>query len=54
MIGKYIRVILTGKYGVVNGSFFLDTITGKQEFFWIVLNDFNTTVATCDELEIIY
>ena len=48
--GKYVRVKLTGKYGIVN---YTTTLSGMN-YYWIVLNNFSTTVATLDELDIIY
>lgn len=54
LCGKYVKLKLSGRYGIVNRSFLLDTIFGQQLYFWISLNSGSLTVANLDEFEIIY
>jgi hypothetical protein len=48
--GAYVRMTLSGKYGVVGGSFVLAGI----EYYNITLNNFSTTIGTESEFEIIH
>ena len=50
MLGKYVKVILSGKFGIVNPGFTFDGV----EYWYVVLNNFNTCLVTESEVEIIY